>query len=219
MNRGKERGKSQRQRAKLSEFSGLLEKETQIANPKHGKSEKKRTGARMARRIAAGKANLLKFRRTDGTQRLTHGVKALIASGGAVIPPVPGGEAICAEVDALISEAIADLGGESELTAQRKVVLESERLALLVLKLAGAYLVREGLMNRKTGRPHAVLNIAATYANSARLSALALGLERRAKKVGPSSLTEYLEQKARESEAKPETAAETEAVEVPEPEQ
>lgn len=181
-----------------------MEKETQIANPKHGKSAKKCAGARMARRIAAGKANLLKFRRTDGTQRLTHGVKALIRSGGRQMPAVLGADVIRAEVDGLIAEAIADLGGESELTAQRKVVLESERLALLVLKLAGAYLVREGLMNRRTGRPHAVLNIAATYANSARLSALALGLERRARKVGPQNLEEHLAQIA-EKESQNET--------------
>jgi len=97
-------------------------------------------------------------------------------------------------VDGIIAEAVQDLGGESELTAQKRVILRSERLALLVLELAGALLAREGLLNRKTGKPHAVLSIAATYANSARLSAIALGLERRAKRIGPQNLQEHLVQ-------------------------
>lgn len=183
---------------------------------KHEKSGKKRRGAAYKRRIAAGKENLLKFRKNPRTAAVTHGIRALIHSNGSVMPPVPGADLIKSEVDNLISEAISDIGGESALTAQRKVILESERLALLVLKLAGAYLTREGLLNRKTGKPHAVLNIAATYANSARLSALALGLERRPRKIGPASLDEYLEQR---ENPEPETPAEPGAVEVLEPEQ
>ena len=145
------------------------------------------------RQAESGRRNLLKFRERNARPATAHGVHTVIASNGATMPAVPSAEEIRADVDALISEAIADLGGESELTAQRKVVLESERLALLVLKLAGAYLIREGLLN-KHGKPHAVLNVAATYANSARLSALALGLERRAKKIGPQNLEEHLAQ-------------------------
>ena len=190
-----------------------MTKETQIANPKDGKSVKKRHGAAYARRIAQGKANLLRFRKNPRTAAVTHGVRSLIASRGAAMPAVPGAEEIREEVDALISEAISDLGGTSELTAQRKIVLESQRLALLVLKLAGAYLTREGLLNRKNGRPHALLAVAATYANSARLNALALGLERRARKVGPANLQEYLAQKAGESEVKVEAPTETESIE------
>lgn len=174
---------------------------------KHEKNGKKRRGAAYQRRIDAGKANLLKFRKNPRTAAVTHGIRALIRSNGAVIPPVPGADEIRERVDVIIAEAVQDLGGEGELTAQKRVILRSERLALLVLELASAYLAREGLLNRKTGKPHAVLNIAATYANSARLSALALGLARKPRRIGPTSLAEYVEQRT-ESESEP----------VPEPE-
>lgn len=177
---------------------------------KSEKTRKKRPGAAYKRRIDAGKENLLKFRKDPRTAAVTHGIRALIRSNGSVMPPVPGADEIRERVDAVIAEAVQDLGGESEITAQKRVILRSERLALLVLELAGAYLAREGLLNRKTGKPHAVLNIAATYANSARLSALALGLERRARKIGPTNLAEYIEAKARE---KTEMPAEAESAE------
>ena len=196
-----------------------MEKETQIRNPKHGKSAKKRAGAAMARRIAAGKANLLKFRRTDGTQRLTHGVKALIASGGEIPASLPYAAEIKAEVAAMMSQMESDLGGPDEISAQQRTILQSQRLCLTVLRLASVYLEREGLVNPKSGRPHGLLSVCVSFVNASRLNALSLGLERRARKVGPASLDEYLEQKARESEAKTETLVETESAEVPESEQ
>lgn len=174
--------------------------------------KKKSSGSGPERRDAAGRANVLKFGRTAA---VTHGITSVIRSGE-IPPSVRDGEKIRVEVDQLMSEAVSDLGGESELTAQRKVILESERLALLVLKLAGAYLTRQGLMNRKTGRPHAVLNIAATYANSARLAAVSLGLSRVPRKVGPASLDEYLLQREVDEADAP---AGLETTEVPESEQ
>lgn len=171
-----------------------MKKETQIANPKHVKKGKKRYGAAYQRRIAAGKANLLRFRKNPRTAAVTHGVKALIASGGSKMPPVPHAEEIKAETDGLIAEMVSDLGGESEITAQQKTILRSQRLCLLVLGLASSYLSREGLINPKSGKPHALLSVCATYANAARLNALALGLERRARKVGPQTLQEHLAQ-------------------------
>jgi len=186
---------------------------------KSKKTHKKRRGAAYQRRIAAGKANLLKFRKNPRTAAVTHGIRALIRSNGAVMPPVPHADEIRERVDGIIAEAVQDLGGESELTAQKRVILRSERLALLVLELAGALLAREGLLNRKTGKPHAVLSIAATYANSARLSAIALGLERRARKVGPANLAEYLESREKvEPESEAEAPLETEAEAIPETE-
>lgn len=188
-----------------------MKKETQIANPKDGKSAKKRHSAAYKRRIAVGKANLLRFRKNPRTAAVTHGIRSLIASGGESMPPVPGAEEIRAEVDGLVAEMISDLGGKTEVTAAQKTILRSQRLCLLVVGLASSYLSREGLINTKSGKPHALLSVCATYANAARLNALALGLERRARKVGPANLQEYLEQKASEHEAPSETLTKSQA--------
>lgn len=158
------------------------------------KTHKKRRGAAYKRRIDAGKENLLKFRKNPRTAALKHGIRSLIDSKGDVMPSVPHAEEIRADVDTLVGEMVSDLGGESEITAQQKTILRSQRLCLLVLGLASSYLSREGIVNPKNGRPHAMLSVCATYANAARLNALALGLERRAKKIGPQNLQEHLEQ-------------------------
>lgn len=165
------------------------------------------------RRNAAGTTNIEAWR---GKAALKHGIRSLIASRGDVMPSVPHADEIRADVDALMDEMVSDLGGESQVTAGQRTILRSQRLCLLVLGLASSYLSREGIVNPKSGKPHALLSVCATYANAARLNALALGLERRARKVGPTSLDEYLEQR---ENAKPEMPAESEAVEVPEPEQ
>jgi hypothetical protein len=48
-------------------------------------------------------------------------------------------------------------------------------------------------MSKKTHKPTAILKVLATFINSARLSALALGLGRVPRKTGPSTLAEYLD--------------------------
>jgi len=146
------------------------------------------------RQAVSGRRNLLKFRESNQRPALAHGIHATIASGGAAVPPVPHADEIRADVDALLAEMVNDLGGESEVTAAQKTILQSQRLCLLVLGLASSYLGREGLINRKNGRPHALLSVVATFGNSARLNALALGLERRAKRIGPQNLQEHLAQ-------------------------
>jgi hypothetical protein len=90
---------------------------------------------------------------------------------------------------------IADLGGESEVTANRSTIIEAQRTVLIILKLAQRYVLREGLVNRK-GKPHPLLGLLVSYVNSARLNAVALGLERRARKVGPDTLSEYIDLRA-----------------------
>ena len=155
-----------------------------------GKPKKPKNGG-PDKRDVIGKANLIRFR---GKAALKHGIRSVIDSDGATLPPVPHAEEIRAEVDGLIAEMVSDLGGQSETTAQQKTILRSQRLCLLVLGLASSYLSREGLINPKSGKPHALLSVCATYANAARLNALALGLERRARKVGPQTLQEHLAQ-------------------------
>jgi hypothetical protein len=123
-----------------------------------------------------------------------------VVDDGRVPAEVPDAAEINAEVDALVAQMIADLGGESEVTANRETIIRAQRTVLTVLALAQRYVVREGLVNRK-GKPHPLLGLLVSYVNSARLNAIALGLERRARRVGPADLTEYL------LEAKPEAPA------------
>jgi hypothetical protein len=123
---------------------------------------------------------------------LKSGIQMADVKNGKVPDSVPDAAAINAEVDALVAEIVADQGGESEITANRKTIIAAQRTVLTVLALAQRYIVREGLVNRK-GKPHPLLGLLVSYANCARLNSVALGLERRARKVGPSTLAEYLD--------------------------
>jgi hypothetical protein len=138
------------------------------------------------RQAEAGRRNLLAFNSSRGGKpRLSHGIKAVIASGGAEIPPIPGAEEAAQRVDTLIAAYIADLGGESEITTGRRTILAALRLSLLVLELSSRYLSKEGLLDAR-GKPYNLLSIANSYGNSARLHAIALGLERHPKTVDAS---------------------------------
>lgn len=151
-----------------------------------------------AKQSAAGRANLIAWRKRAGTPPNTkHGVHSVIASGGRELPDVPGAAKIGEEVDGIVAQMVADLGGRSEISAQQQTILEAQRLCLLVLKLAGRHLNAQGLLN-KYGKPNALLGTVVSFVNAARLNSMALGLERKARKVGPSNLTEYLEQREQE---------------------
>jgi hypothetical protein len=140
---------------------------------------KKKRSSTPAQR-SAGAANLAEFRSGNSKPALDHGIHTAIASGS--VPPVEGATDIAAKVDAILGEMQSDLGGNSEITAQRKAILESQRLCLLVLGLASTYLRREGLVN-SAGKPHPLLSVVVSYANCLRLNGLALGLDRRQKPV------------------------------------
>lgn len=160
------------------------------------------------RQAKAGTDNLIAYRaRVNGRPALKSGIHAALNGH---IADVPGGPEIAAQVDAVVGEMVSDLGGLSELTGQRKGILESQRMCLLVLGLANSFIRREGLLNRK-GKPHPLLSTVVSFANTLRLNAVVLGLERRARRVGPTNLAEYLESKNREkTEAPP---VETESTE------
>jgi hypothetical protein len=123
-----------------------------------------------------------------------HGIYSLIRTGE--FPP--DAQHLRKHVDTIVAQMISDLGGESEITAQRRVILEAQKLALSVLVLASEYLQREGLLNKR-GKPHPVLATIVSFMNSARLNAQALGLERRAKKV---DFFEMLEAEQKETETR-----------------
>lgn len=143
-----------------------------IKNLKHFKSEETR-----ARAASSGAANLAAYREKVGKKTaLKHGVDSLTNSGE--LPP--GLETIAVQVDEIVAAMVADLGGVSELTAQKRALLASQRLCLLVMMLSGDYLAREGLVNKR-GRPHRLLATAACYGNLLRRNAESLGLERRPK--------------------------------------
>jgi hypothetical protein len=138
----------------------------------------------------AGTRNLLKFR--PARPALKSGVGSVIANGE-VPDGIPGGEEIERQVGELIDGLVADLGGVDAVTNAQRVILSGLRLGLLVQALSEAYIKRAGIVDRNTKKPHSLLTIAATYINSARLSALALGLGRVARKAGPNSFSEYVE--------------------------
>jgi hypothetical protein len=157
-----------------------LEPQDMTRKTKRAATDKPKRTATPAQ-AAAGRQNLLKFNASrSGKPHLVHGVKSVIASGGAEIPPIPGGEEAARRVDSLIAGYIADLGGESEITTGRRTILAALRLSLLVLELSSRYLAEHGLLDAN-GRPHPLCHIANSYGNSARLHAVALGLERRTK--------------------------------------
>jgi hypothetical protein len=141
----------------------------------------------------AGRTNVVAFNAERASrQALKSGISSAEAQNGNAPAELPDAAAINAEVVALVAEIVSDQGGESEVTANRKTIIAAQRTVLTVLALAQRYIVREGLVNRK-GKPHPLLGLLVSYANCARLNSVALGLERRARKVGPSTLAEYLD--------------------------
>jgi hypothetical protein len=143
---------------------------------------------------SARRQNIVAFNaKREHPPALKSGIQsAAVQQNGRVPAELPDAVEINAEVDALVAQIVADLGGESEVSANRKTIIAAQRTVLTVLALAQRYVVREGLVNRK-GKPHPLLGLLVSYVNSARLNAVALGLERRARKIGPDTLIEYLE--------------------------
>jgi hypothetical protein len=141
----------------------------------------------------AGRTNIIAFNAERASrQALKSGISSTEAQSGKAPAELPDAAAINAEVDALVAQIVADQGGESEITANRKTIIAAQRTVLTVLALAQRYIVREGLINRK-GKPHPLLGLLVSYANCARLNSVALGLARVPRKIGPSTLAEYLD--------------------------
>ena len=136
---------------------------------------------------------------------LKSGVGVVIRSRGAELPPIPGARQIAADADALVLQMASDLGYDDleQVPAAKRAILESQRLNLLVLGLANRFLRSDGVISRKTGKPHSILTVCVSFANSLRHNALALGLERVPRRVGPSSLAEYLESRTAETPKPP----------------
>jgi hypothetical protein len=148
----------------------------------------------------AGRANLLAFRATcDGRPALTHGIRSTIASGR--IPAgIPGASEVAEQADAIVAQMVSDLGFDKaeEMPAAQRAILESQRLNLLVLGLANRFIRTQGVVTKK-GKPTPILAVCVSFSNALRHNALALGLERKPRKVGPSSLAEYLNSRPTES--------------------
>ena len=184
-----------------------MTKETRIDKPKSVKTPENGVSDGRERSNAQGRENLLRFRKDPRSAAVKHGVRSLIRTGE--LPDIPGADEVAASADAIVGEMVSDLGGGSELSAQQRAIVESQRMCLLVLGLANNFIRREGLLSKR-GKPHALLHTVVSFANTLRLNAVTLGLERRARKIGPATLTEYLE--SRESEAKAEAPTEAETV-------
>ncbi len=76
-----------------------------------------------------------------------------------------------------------DLGGPENVTNAQRVILSGLRLSLLVQGLAEFHIKATGVVNPKTRKTNSLLTVAATFINSARLGAVALGLGRVARNV------------------------------------
>ncbi len=139
--------------------------------------------------VAAGRANLAAFLEVNPRPAMTSGVFSTIASGE--LPKLPGSEEIERQVSEIIAGFVSDLGGEEAVTNAQRVILSGLRLSLLVQGLVEMNLRETGIVGRR-GRPNSLLKTAATFINSARLGALALGLERKPRRIGPTTLDEYL---------------------------
>jgi len=151
----------------------------------------------------AGRSNLLAFRETNPRPAMRSGVFSTIASGE-VPPDLPGGADIERQVSGVMVGFVADLGGEETITNAQRVILSGLRLSLLVQALVEESLKRDGIVDRKH-RPSALLKTAATFINSARLGAIALGLDRRMKdpKTLEARLAEIAEQETPDDPAPP----------------
>jgi hypothetical protein len=155
------------------------DRDNQMTNPKSEKNGNEPP----TKELSAGAKNLIAWRASDDPRAAApnrkSGLDALLRTGQ--LPPyVPDAAEITKEVSDLIAEIVQDLGGVTEVTGQQKVILESQRLALLVLKLAGGYLQAQGILNKR-GKPHPLLATVVSFMNSARLNSLALGLDRKPK--------------------------------------
>ena len=157
------------------------------------KNPKKRKSTARQRRV--GKANLLEFRPAAPSQ--SHGVNSFIATGE--LPNVEGAREVEKEVSEILAGVEGDLGGTGAVTAAQRVVLAGLRVSLTVQGLAELHLRRVGVYDAKTKKATALLAILATYINSARLSATALGLERRTRNVTKTLATVMSEIAERES--------------------
>jgi hypothetical protein len=151
------------------------------------KKPKKRKSTARQRRV--GKANLLEFR--PATPAQSHGVHTFVKTGE--LPAVEGAAEVAKEVEQVIASFVSDLGGLDSISAGQKVILAGLRTSLTVQGLGELHLRRAGVVSKETQKPTALLTVLATFINSARLSALALGLARVPRKTGPTSLAEYLE--------------------------
>lgn len=131
---------------------------------------------------ASSRRNILAFNASrEGKPSLKHGVGTLLATGE--MPAVPGAVEVAKAVEEIISGLVTDLGGPEAITAAQQVIISGLRLSLQVQGLGEIHLKRVGVVDPNSKKPTALLTVLATFINSARLSALALGLDRRAKNV------------------------------------
>ena len=129
----------------------------------------------------------------SGAANRKHGVAGLIANG--TLPA--GSEATMRRADRLIAKAARELRQRAPLTARQSMLLESTRIALRVVMLGSDYIAATGLLDAKTGRPHALLDTAVSFINAIRLNVARLGLS---DSVAPKSVDDILAAVARETE-------------------
>jgi hypothetical protein len=87
--------------------------------------------------------------------------------------------------ESLIDKTVAELGGETKLSATQASLIESQRTCLLVLTLAQARLMRKGVLIRSSNKPDELLDVIATYSVLVRKNLEALGIPKDADPNAP----------------------------------
>jgi hypothetical protein len=96
-------------------------------------------------------------------------------TGGAAAVSRRMNEEAVKRADELIQCAIEELGGAAKLNAKQRHLLESQKVALLVLCLTQSQFRRKGLLLQRS-RPDPLLATSVSFANVIRLNLEALGL-------------------------------------------
>jgi hypothetical protein len=127
------------------------------------KDEKRRTNnvspEGRARQAIAGTKNMLEWHRS--------GVVRMVAAEN---------QDAVERAETLIEKTVAELGGETKLSATQASLIESQRTCLLVLTLAQARLMRKGVLIRSSNKPDELLDVIATYSVLVRKNLEALGI-------------------------------------------
>lgn len=177
-----------------------MTQDNQTAEPKPRKTTESQRQAR--------RSNMVKFRESvGGKTALRHGCQSVEVKATGKLPV--GFEHLQPIVDEFYSGWVADLGGQENLTAAERALLLVCRGCLAIWLLGLEHVRTHGLVDADN-EAQSVLKVIGTFANSLRLNLVACGLERSARRIGPSTLEEYLEIRSKEAEAAAPTAESTE---------
>jgi hypothetical protein len=171
-----------------------------------GVQDRESTGNRMVKRDETRRKNNVS---PEGRARMgIAGTKNMLEwhRSGVVRMVAAENQDAVARAESLIDKTVAELGGETKLSATQASLIESQRTCLLVLTLAQARLMRKGVLIRSSHRPDPLLDVIATYSTLVRKNLEALGIpnedESNASRNGePSTMADRLTARWNEQQA------------------